>query len=366
MKILLVQLIGKGGVQVYTSQLANALSQTNNEVVVLLGQYLINDRYYSKLNAKIIPVKTYPSYIKMGLKMINPFTYYNLMKIINRERPDVIHILFEDILLSTTILFLKNKYPVVFTDHDPSFHEGERFFSKFNHGLAKVITRKSDAIIVHGERMKEILVNANVPKDNIFCIPHGEYSYYTQWENERINEEKAVLFFGRVEEYKGIRYLIEAEPLITARVPKSKIIVAGSGNFEQYKKLILNIDNFEIHNRFIPDEEVADFFKRASVVVLPYIDGTQTGVIPIAYSFKKPVVVTDVGSIPEVVDNGKTGYVVPSKDPVSLANAIIKILTDDRLRAEMGENAFQKTKNEMSWENISKNTIEIYKTVLNK
>lgn len=366
MKILLVQLIGKGGVQVYTSQLVNALSQTNNEVVVLLGEYLINDRYYSNCNAKIIPVKTHPSYIRMGLKMLNPFTYYNLVKIINKEKPDVIHILFEDILLGTTVLFLKNKYPIVYTDHDPSFHEGERFFSKLNHGLAKTITRKSDAIIVHGKRMKEILISANVSKDNIFCIPHGEYSYYTQWEKPEVKEEKSVLFFGRIEEYKGIQYLIKAEPLITASVPKSKIIVAGSGDFEQYRKIITNIDNFEIHNRFIPDEEVADFFKRASVVVLPYVDGTQTGVIPIAYSFKKPVVVTDVGSIPEVVEDGKTGYVVPPKDPVSLADAIIKILTDDRLRAEMGQNAFQKTKNEMSWENISKNTIEIYKVVLNK
>lgn len=366
MKILLVQLIGKGGVQVYTSQLAKALSQTNNEVVVLIGEYLVNDRYYSNCNAKIISVKTHPSYIKMGLKMLNPFTYYHLLTIINKEKPDVIHILFEDLLVGTTILFLKNKYPIVYTDHDPSFHEGERFFSKFNHGLAKMITRKSNAIVVHGEKMKEILVTANVSRDNIYCIPHGEYSYYTNWEKPDVKEEKSVLFFGRIEEYKGIQYLIEAEPLITTRVPKSKIIIAGSGNFEQYKELIRNIDNFEIYNKFIPDEEVADFFQRASVVVLPYIDGTQTGVIPIAYSFKKPVVATNVGSIPEVVEYGKTGYVVPSKDSVSLAEAIIKILIDDRLRAEMGKNAFQKTKNEMSWTNISKSTLKVYKAVLNK
>ena len=89
------------------------------------------------------------------------------------------------------------------------------------------------------------------------------------------------------------------------------------------------------------------FFERASVVVLPYIEASQSGIIPIAYSFKKPVIVTNVGSIPEVVENGITGYIVPPKNPELLADSIIKILEDNLTRQQMGENAYHKMEMEL-------------------
>ena len=128
--------------------------------------------------------------------------------------------------------------------------------------------------------------------------------------------------------------------------------------------MILNNKNYEVYNRFIPDKEVSYFFQRAKVVVLPYIEGTQTGIIPIAYAFKKPVVVTDVGDIPDVVDDGKTGFIVPPKDSKALADSILKLLKDDKLRKEMGENAYIKMKKELSWNKITEKTIEVYKNIL--
>jgi glycosyltransferase involved in cell wall biosynthesis len=364
MKILLAQLISRGGIQLYISQLANALSKTDNEVIVLLGEYLFDECYYTDHRIKIICVDTLPSYSRMTLKMLNPLTYFYIFKIINKEKPDVIHIVFEDILLGITSHFLKKKYPVVVTEHDPSFHKGEKIYRKLHHGFSKLITRRADAIIVHGKTMKKILVNKNVSEDKIYSIPHGDYSIYAKWKKEEIKEEKAVLFFGSIKKYKGIEYLIKAEPLITSFIPNAKIIIAGSGDFKKYEVLIKNKNSFEIHNRFIPDEEVAEFFQRSSVVVLPYIDGSQTGIIPIAYSFKKPVVVTDVGSIPEVVDDEKTGYVVPPRNSEALAEAIIKLLKDDELRKKLGENAYKKMREDLSWDKIAEKTIGVYKAVI--
>ena len=367
MKILLTQLIGGGGMRLYTSQLANALSKTDNEVVVLLGSYLFDECSYTDLRIKTICVDTLPSYSTMTLKMINPSTYYHLFKIMNKEKPDVIHIIFEDVLLGITSHFLKKRYPIVITEHDPSFHQGEKIYRKLHHGFTKLLfTRRADAIIVHGKAMKEILVNKNVSEDKIYTIPHGDYFIYTKWKKEEIKEEKAVLFFGSIKKYKGIEYLIKAEPLITSSIPNAKIIIAGSGDFKKYELLIKNKDSFEIHNCFIPDEEVAEFFQRSCVVVLPYTDGSQTGIIPIAYSFKKPVVVTDVGSIPEVVEDEKTGYVVPPRNPEALADAIVKLLNDEKLREEMGENAYKKMKEELSWDKIAEKTIEVYKKAINE
>ena len=81
---------------------------------------------------------------------------------------------------------------------------------------------------------------------------------------------------------------------------------------------------------------MGELFQRASIVVLPYIEGSQTGIIPIAYSFKKPVIATNVGSISEVVEDGVTGFIVPPRDSHALADAIIKILKDDDLRKRDG------------------------------
>lgn len=364
MKILLVQLIGREGVQLYTSQLANALSKTDNEVFILLGTHNYSKNQYPNRDTKVVCIDTQPSYTKMLLKMANPLIYSNIIKTINKINPDVIHIIYEEIFIGITTLFLKEKYPIVFTEHDPNFHEGEFILSKLHHGCAKLLIRKvADAVIVHGNKMKCILINKNIDEDKIYIVPLGEFSYYDKWKKKVVNEDKSVLFFGRIQDYKGLDYLIKAEPLITSIVPDAKIVIAGSGDFKKYAKMINNKNHFDIHNRFIPDEEVATFFQNASVVVLPYIDGSQTGIIPIAYSFSKPVVVTNVGSIPEVVDDGSTGYVVPPNNPKALADAIVRLLKDDELRTKMGKNAFKKAKNELSWDNIARKTISIYENI---
>ena len=131
----------------------------------------------------------------------------------------------------------------------------------------------------------------------------------------------------------------------------------------KYEKYFSEDIDYEIINRYVPDENVASYFQRASVVVLPYTEGTQTGIIPIAYAFKKPVVVTNVGSIPEVVEDGVTGFIVPSKDSDALADAIVKILKDDDLRRRMGENAYRKMKEDLSWDRIAEKTQKLYNII---
>jgi starch synthase len=362
MKIVLIQFTGRGGLQLYTSQLANALSKTH-DVFLLLAKHLRNEDYY-KGRAKISCIFASPSHIKMLMLSFNPRIYYKIVKYIKDVNPDVIHAPCEFLWVALILPFVR-QYPFVVTEHDPSFLKGTRMDIKLYIGFSRLFTRRmADAMIVHGERLKAILEGKGVPQNKIWVVPVGEFSFYTKWAREKVKESKSVLFFGSISEYKGIEYLIRAEPLITSRIPDAKIVIAGSGDFRKYKPLIQNKNNFEIHNKFIPDEEVAEFFQKSAVVVLPYIDGSQTGVIPIAYSFGKPVVATDVGSIAEVVDNGRTGFIVPPKNPEALAEAIVKLLKDDKLRQEMGENAYRKAKDELSWDNIAKKTSDIYKEAI--
>jgi glycosyltransferase involved in cell wall biosynthesis len=298
----------------------------------------------------------------MFLKLINPLTYHKILSVINNENPDVVHLTLDDLISGIIFVMLKLKGKcLVFTEHDPILHSGESFISKCHLIVTKFLLRSvSNKIIVHGQRLKDILVQKGVSEKKICVIPHGEFSYYAKWSQNVSEIKNSILFFGRIEDYKGLDCLIRAVPIIATSVPDLKVIIAGAGNLSKYLGMIKDKKYFEICNRYILDEEIADFFQRASVVVLPYKDGTQSGIVPIAYAFKKPVVVTNVGSIQEVVDDNITGFVVPPNNPHSLSKAIVKILSNDAMRNRMGGNGYKEINSFLSWEVIAKKTIEVY------
>ena len=357
MKILQITLDTKGGIVHYVSQLSNALA-LNNDVSVIVPIGAETELFNSSV--KIIPLHTgniIKNFVLNTLIVTRMVMFYNTIRSIH---PDIIHLQLCNPWICLFLPVLKN-YKIITTIHDVEPHIGSR---QIDQKIARDIHIKfSDCIIVHGNKAKSILERKAINK-KICMVPHGDYFFFTKITRDNYQEEEGtILFFGRIVEYKGLKYLIQAAPKIAESIKNMKIIIAGSGPLDEYKDII-NSPYFEIHNDFIRDNDVGKYFQRASVVVLPYIEGTQTGIIPIAYAFKKPVVATSVGSIPEIVDDGITGYVVPPKDPNSLAENIIKILSNKNLRKQMGENAYRKMNKELSWDAIAEKTIKIYEEVL--
>jgi hypothetical protein len=175
-----------------------------------------------------------------------------------------------------------------------------------------------------------------------------------------------VLFFGRIWPYKGLDVLIRAEPRISERIPGLRIVIAGEGEpFERYEKLMIDPARFTVINRFVSEAEVGTLFRKATVVVLPYLEASQSGVIPVAYFHGKPVVVTDVGGLPEAVHDGETGFVVPAGDEVRLADAVVRILSDDDLRLRMGANA-RMLADAWSPEHVAERTTRVYEKVVGR
>ena len=349
----------------YTIQLANSLSK-KEEVILMLPNNILKE-YLDNINENAgVYLFKYPKH------MYNPvmlFTAFEIIEQINMLNPDIIHFQVTGILPCIIPSFLK-KYPIIMTFHDIKPHIGSKYrlFFRFIFYCAR---RNSNQIFVHGQNMKELMIKMyDVPREMVHTIPIGEHEIapFKKYErDDRKEDENLILFFGRIFKYKGLEYLIKAEPLITKEVPNAKIIIAGmGGDFSRYDELILNKDNFIIFNYFIDYKKGAELFQRCSVVVLPYIDASQSGVIPTAYGFKKPVVVTDVGAIPEIVDDGVTGFIVPPKDREALAEAIVKLLKDEKLRKQMGENAYKKLKTDLSWDKIADKTIEVYKKAINE
>ena len=351
----------------YAAQLANALAKKGNQVTVMVPKYFYVKGYFNS-DINVIPLNTSQSYFDMLLKTINPFTYLKIYNLINDVNPDIIHITWDLVWFNILAPVLRKKYPLIVTDHEPIAKNTEiSFYGKYVNRATRILTMNmSDALIVHSEKFKKYLLQKGVEKNRIFVVPHGIFTYYNKWCGKKIEEESAILFFGLIGEYKGIEYLIKAQPSITISIPDAKIIIAGKGDFSKYEKLIKDKSYFEVVNEYIPDEEVATFFQRASIVVLPYTDASQSGVLTIAYSFGKPVVVTDVGGLPEYVDNGETGIIVPPADSKSLSEAIIKLLEDNNLRREMTLNIDKKIKNELSWEKVADMTEKIYHNVIKR
>lgn len=331
-------------------------------LLILVSNSEIND--YTSINSKI---KTcayrYPRSPFRKLCMI-----YEIIAQISFFSPDIVHLqglwpYFIPILFWLRITHRR----IVITFHDVTLHQGE--WSALR-SLSQHIGRKyADGIIVHGIKLKDIMQNKYCIDKNKICSIHiGEHEVdpFKRYEDPFVrNDENSILFFGRIQEYKGLEYLIKAEPFITEQIHDAKIIIAGEGEpLIKYKKMMINHDNFIVYNYRIPYKEGAKLFQKCSVVVLPYTDGSQSGVVPTAYAFKKPVIVTNVGSIPEIVEEGRTGFIVPPRNPEALAKAIIRLLKNPQLREEMGENAYTKLKEEFSWGNIGGTTIELYKEVL--
>ncbi len=357
MKILLVSLYGRGGMIHYASQLANALGK-DNDVTIIIPSYA--DLKYFDANINIKLIKAPPYIISSLLYLFNIFAFLQLRNFIKSYNPDVIHFLNEHPFNNIIRLMIKCK--VILTCHDPVQHAGER--NRFIMALFKLNEfyqlRRVDKIIVHGKKLFKDLTEQDIAPDKIVVIPHGDYSFFEKFAESDIKENNSILFFGRIKPYKGIKYLIEAEKIFSKSARDYKMIIAGEGDITPYIQDIKNNEKLIIINRYINDTEVALLFKKSMMVVLPYLEASQSGIIPIAYAFKKPVVATDVGSISEVVEDNITGFVVPPGNSDALAAAILKLLNNDELRINMGENAYKKMKEEMSWDKIAIETIKVY------
>jgi glycosyltransferase involved in cell wall biosynthesis len=285
---------------------------------------------------------------------------YEVFRHLKAFGPDVIH-LQQGHLWFNCLLPLLGRYPLVVTAHDPRHHLGDRGGKKTPQGIMDFGFRRASQIIVHAAQLKRVVVDeCGIASDNVHVVPMIGLGDTTR-ELHSADGNHVVLFFGRIWEYKGLEYLIRAEPLITAEIPDARIVIAGEGeDFDRYRRLMVHPDRFTVHNRYVSDEECRELFRQASVVVLPYVDASQSAVIPIAYRFMKPVVATRVGGLPDLVDDGRTGFLVPPRDERSLAAAVVRLLRDPSLREQLGKNGRQKVDLECSPLKVARQTLAVY------
>jgi glycosyltransferase involved in cell wall biosynthesis len=144
-----------------------------------------------------------------------------------------------------------------------------------------------------------------------------------------------------------------------------KGVVAGRGkDLDRYRSVIDENPLYELHDGFVSREKMVKLFKRANVVVLPYKDGTQSGVAAMALGFARPIVASKVGSIPEMVRDGVNGYLVPPGDVHRLVEALAKLIDDQNLAIKMADNASILCNGENSWAVLAGKTTSAYERAL--
>jgi glycosyltransferase involved in cell wall biosynthesis len=225
---------------------------------------------------------------------------------------------------------------VVFVCHNASPHEG----FPLSRTLSRLALRAGDVLVALSEGVADEL-RSLVPNASVSVVPHPPYAVLgsglsatnrAQWE-ARIAapaDAKIVLFFGNVRPYKGLRDLVDAFAQV-AETCNAMLVVAGTffEPIDSYRARIEELalgDCVRLFDEYIPNEDVASLFDLCHLVVLPYRSASQSGVVPLAAMFRKPVVTTNVGGLPEALAG--TGTVVPPNDPDSLAAAVLQALSN--------------------------------------
>ncbi|SKB57312.1 Glycosyltransferase involved in cell wall bisynthesis [Lachnospiraceae bacterium] len=325
----------KGGISHYTGLLVRALSE----------RFKVRTVSYSMQYPKILFKKEQRNWEDDSFKIdgteylintANPFNIIAAARNINKWKPDLVIIEWWHPYFAPCyqILCSALKSKVLFTCHNVFPHE--RF--PMDRMLTKMTLKKGDYFILHSEREADE-IKTIIPHPAYRVNMHPTYNAFQMAPvTDRSSDEKIILFFGFVRPYKGLHVLIPA----MAECPDVRLMIVGDfgGHKAEYEAQIKECgigDRTEIHDGYIPDNEVQKYFEQADAVILPYIDATQSGIAQIAFGFRKPVIATEVGGLPEVVTDGETGVLCKPNDPKALADSI-KRFYEIREQVDFGKN----------------------------
>ncbi|MEW6458170.1 MAG: glycosyltransferase family 4 protein [Bacillota bacterium] len=322
MKVALIAFSVRGAMGQYLEALVKPLSQ-QTKVHLFLPDHYVGDISRAILH-RFLTGKTKTGALR---RLLNPVLARRVWKELQAVKPDIIH-LFNGEGYPWGLLFArwarKDGVPFVVTVHDPEPHSGN-VFELLNACLRRVTLTCATRIHLHNDCFADSIVKQGVPPKKLYFIPHGSLAErFTRYFNGGTAREPVALFFGRLEAYKGLDVLVEAGLVLEGRL---KVVIAGPGKLpgRLLKTIRCHSKVFELHNRYLSDEEVAWLFQRASVCVLPYRQVTQSSVPLIAAAFGVPVVASALGGFLEDVPR-VNGLLVPPGDSRALAQGITKAM----------------------------------------
>jgi glycosyltransferase involved in cell wall biosynthesis len=386
MKILLVNDIAAkfGGTEEHIYGLKDLLT-LNGHVVEVFGP--------AKFDTKISKLT----------RLYNPLMYIKCVQKIRSFKPDIVHChnLSRNISPSPLHAARKCKTPIVMTIHDyhlicPKTWLIDREGTACRYGFGRRCIYQNCHTFKRGYRyfpyqwlkIFKVFIHRNIISKNVdvFILPSAvladwfkknmhvkqvevlpNFVQASEISPARLKDTKIILYVGRLSKEKGIEYLIRAMPMVRVKVPQAKLVIIGTGlDRVRLEKLVtnLNISEAVSFSGYIQHENLRRYYEDAEVVVIPSIWMESFGLVAIeALASGTPVIASGIGGLPELVQQGKTGYIVQPKNTDDLAGRVIEVLSNFELATEMSRSARQWAEESFSAEGYYKRLLRIYENV---
>jgi glycosyltransferase involved in cell wall biosynthesis len=351
----------RGGIADFNNALANAYSVRNDDVTLFSFTLQYPSFLFPGTTQYTDGVQPMNLKIRTIINSINPFNWFRVANKINNEKPDLVIIRywlpFMSPCLGTIARLLNRKIKILAITDNVVPHE-KRFGDNF---LTKYFIKSCDAFVTLSSSVLDdlTLFTSSISKK---FIPHPIYDIF----GDKISKEQAInnlglssnnsylLFFGFIRQYKGLDLMLNAMADERIKAMALKLIVAGEF-YENKNDYMTLIDSLGIHNQvilhsdFISSENVKNYFCASDLITQTYKTATQSGVTQIAYNFERPMLVTDVGGLSEIVPNNRVGYVT-SKNPNDIADAIVDFYQNKK--EELFAFNVKEEKKRFSWESF--------------
>jgi glycosyltransferase involved in cell wall biosynthesis len=274
-----------------------------------------------------------------------------MRRAIREWRPDLVHAHDNS---DPRILAIVSGFPRVVTVHDPTPHPGQPTLSRLEQAVRRRWLTGADALVVHGAELEEDIPDWMRARAT-WSVPHGSEVALAPLP---VPDRRCVLLFGRLEPYKGVDVLARAMDRVWAERPETMLLVAGVGAAAGD---VPDDPRVELRLEYIPEVELDALFGRSSLVVLPYVQASQSGVAALALGRGVPTLVSDAGALPEMALDDS--FVVRAGDETALADAILAHLDHG---AELRARALEFARARLSWDACATRSLELYESVLAK
>jgi glycosyltransferase involved in cell wall biosynthesis len=357
-----------GGVEEHTNNLIKYLSK-NNQIdlhVLMFSNPASNSLSQQVHFLKRLTERKYP------YPLLFIFDILRLIKIINNYSPDVVHFQATSPLFCITALWIQKKFTTLLTVHGILMHEVRYmteqniFINNISRFIEKYAFIKLENIIVVAPQVQDMI--RSVRKKKIYVVPNGiEVDNIETIKPAIIKNNNTIIYVGNLVERKGVHFLLKALISIKRKIPNIYLLIAGSGPQEEsLRHMVLkhNLNDNVCFLGFIRGEEKYSYIKAAKILVLPTLWESLPIVILEGMACGKPIVASNVGGIPFLINDGTNGYLIDPGDIQNLADKIVFLLQNKEILSNMGEANLIKIQN-YRWEKIASDTFKIYSTFIN-
>lgn len=368
---------GLGGAEISVDLLIRKLQEKHHDVQVITTRKINLNQ-----NTILLPFSNYvPKKVLIGgIGIIDFFLSYHIEKFLRRNHPDLIHIHDLYSLPASVNAALKLGLPIVVTIRDPLPRELAHRRGVLVDSLYKLIykirnrvwiksLKRADKIIAISEFIKLSIEKLQIPSEKVEVIYNLPPSWNGYGKREYTSDKIILLAASRLFEEKGIHILLIAiDQIIKSGFTNIKLIIAGEGAQRKKLEYLCKTRGIEQYVKFlgrVPYNKLQGLYSICDIVILPSIFTEPFGRVALeAGVMGKPIIASNIGGIPEIIENGVTGILVPPNNPEKLTEAIMELIENEGLRKKMGENGRIVVWRKFNPEHIVSQHIKLYKDLV--